>query len=49
VTIEGKAIMNGDIVDGNVTLSGPGSSLALYNSASHVKRDPDREELDPGE
>jgi hypothetical protein len=37
VTIEGKLTMAADVVDGNVTVSGPGSQLWLANQASHIK------------
>jgi hypothetical protein len=37
VTIEGDLQMTADIVDGNVTVSGPGSQLWLANYASHIK------------
>jgi hypothetical protein len=36
VSIEGNVFMSGDTVDGNVTVSGPGSFLGLSNFASHI-------------
>jgi hypothetical protein len=39
VSIEGNVFMSADTVDGNVTVSGPGSFLGLSNYASHFKRD----------
>ena len=38
VSIEGNVYMSGDTVDGNVTVSGPGSFLGLSNYASHFAR-----------
>jgi len=38
VSIEGNVFMSGDTVDGNVTVSGPGSFLGLSNYASHFGR-----------
>ena len=38
VSIEGNVYMSGDTVDGNVTVSGPGSFLGLSNFASHFGR-----------
>jgi hypothetical protein len=40
VTIEGKVFLSAGTVDGNVTVSGPGSFLGLSNYASHFARDP---------
>ena len=37
VTIEGALTMAADVVDHNVTVSGPGSQLWLANYASHIK------------
>ena len=39
VSIEGDVMMAADTVDGNVTVSGPGSFLGLNNQASHFGRD----------
>jgi hypothetical protein len=39
VSIEGVLTMSADTVDGNVTVSGPGSFLGLSNYASHFARD----------
>jgi hypothetical protein len=36
LSIEGNVFMTGDTVDGNVTVSGPGSFLGLSNYASHI-------------
>ena len=38
VSIEGNVFMSADTVDGNVTVSGPGSFLGLSNYASHFGR-----------
>ena len=38
VSVEGYLTMTGDTVDGNVTVSGPGSFLGLSNFASHFGR-----------
>jgi len=38
VSIEGNVFMAADTVDGNVTVSGPGSFLGLSNYASHFER-----------
>ena len=38
VSIESNVFMASDTVDGNVTVSGPGSFLGLTNQASHFKR-----------
>ena len=38
VSIEGNVFMAADTVDGNVTVSGPGSFLGLSNQASHFGR-----------
>jgi len=38
VSIEGDVMMAADTVDGNVTVSGPGSFLGLSNYASHFER-----------
>jgi len=38
VSIEGDVMMAADTVDGNVTVSGPGSFLGLSNQASHFGR-----------
>ncbi|HEY3088290.1 MAG TPA: hypothetical protein VGJ59_09525 [Jatrophihabitantaceae bacterium] len=38
VTIEGKVFLSADTVDGNVSVSGPGSFLGLSNYASHFAR-----------
>jgi len=37
VTVEGALTMAADVVDRNVTVSGPGSQLWLANQASHIK------------
>jgi hypothetical protein len=37
VTVEGYLTMASDLIDGNVTVSGPGSFLAWTNQANHVK------------
>jgi hypothetical protein len=39
LTVEGNMFMSADTVDGNVTVSGPGSFLGLSNYASHFARD----------
>jgi hypothetical protein len=38
LSVEGNVFMTGDTVDGNVTVSGPGSFLGLTNYASHFGR-----------
>jgi len=38
VSIEGNVFMAGNTIDGNVTVSGPGSFLGLSNQASHFGR-----------
>ena len=38
VSVEGNVFMSADTVDGNVTVSGPGSFLGLSNYASHFGR-----------
>jgi hypothetical protein len=37
VTVEGALTMAADVVDRNVTVSGPGSQLWLANQASHIR------------
>ena len=36
LTVEGNVYLTGDTIDGNVTVSGPGSFLGLSNYASHM-------------
>ena len=36
ISIEGNVSMAADVVDGNVTVSGPGSFLSLFNGSSHI-------------
>jgi hypothetical protein len=38
LTVEGNVFLSADTVDGNVTVSGPGSFLGLSNYASHFAR-----------
>jgi len=38
VSIEGSVMLSADTIDGNVTVSGPGSFLGLSNYASHFGR-----------
>ena len=38
LSIEGNVFLSADTVDGNVTVSGPGSFLGLSNYASHFER-----------
>jgi hypothetical protein len=37
VTVEGQLGVAADVIDGNVTVSGPGAGLALFNQASHIE------------
>ena len=38
LSIEGNVMLSADTIDGNVTVSGPGSFLGLSNYASHFER-----------